>query len=522
MSLEHSKLIQALLQPDCYPHPVHGVTHIETHISDVFLTGPYAYKLKKPLDLGFLDFSTLEKRRRCCKEELRLNRRFAPELYLSVVPISMDGAHPRMAGDGVPVEYAVKMLQFEQAGLLDRLIACGNLHKAQVDRIAETVASFHLALPPSSAGSPYGDPATVQTMALQNFDQLAPLIEAPQQNATLDSLRRWTAMKHTELKAGFMKRRLHGCIRECHGDLHLGNMVLIDGRVRLFDCIEFNPELRWIDVMSEVAFVMMDLLRYQRRDLAYRFLNRYLEITGDYDGAAVLPYYVVYRALVRAKIAAMRAGQPGVSPQLQRSLQEKTNSHVSIAQQMASDRRPMLAILHGLSGSGKTVVSQAVLETIGAIRIRSDIERKRLHGLSPAARTGAQPGGGIYSIQAGAATYDRLTELTSQILDAGFPVLVDAAFLTREHREQMRNLAQAKKLPFAILHTHASEATLRQRIAQRAVDAGDASEADSDVLDWQLANQEPLTNAELRETFTFNTERQDPCALARQVAERFS
>ncbi|MEO8631596.1 MAG: AAA family ATPase, partial [Betaproteobacteria bacterium] len=314
----------------------------------------------------------------------------------------------------------------------------------------------------------------------------------------------------------------HGGIRECHGDLHLGNMVLIDGCVRLFDCIEFNPELRWIDVMSEVAFVMMDLLRYQRRDLAYRFLNRYLEITGDYDGAAVLPYYVVYRALVRAKVAAMRAGQPGVTPQLQRSLHEKTNSHVSIAQQMASNRRPMLAILHGLSGSGKTVVSQAVLETIGAIRIRSDIERKRLHGLSPAARTGAQPGGGIYSMQAGAATYDRLTELTSQILDAGFPVLVDAAFLTRERREQMRNLAQAKKMPFAILHTHASEATLRQRIAQRAVDAGDASEADSDVLDWQLANQEPLTNAELRETFTFDTERRDPCAVARQVADLFS
>ena len=513
----YRELVQALLDPACYPHSVEHLEHIETHISDVFLTGPYAYKLKKPLDLGFLDFSTLEKRRRCCEEELRLNRRLAPELYLGVVAITGDAGHPRVAGEGVALEYAVHMRQFDQAGMLERVIARGELSGPQVDEIAEIIAGFHLALPPASSESPYGYPETIMGTALQNFDQLLPLVDALQDRTALTSLQRWTVTQHAVLAHLFQERRRDGFVGECHGDLHLGNMVLIDGRIRIFDCIEFNPQLRWIDVMNEVAFLSMDLIQHQCSDLAYRFLDRYLQITGDYRGVQLLRYYMVYRALVRAKVAAMRAAQTAMDAQAQRLLHNKCRAHVTLAKQLAESASPILMILHGFSGSGKTAVAQVVLETIGAIRIRSDVERKRLCGLSMSARSESPVGEGLYTAQADSTTYDRLTELTAHAIDAGFPVLVDAAFLKREQRKLMRKLAQVKAVPFAILHTEASETTLRRRIAQRAAEGADASEASGAVLDWQLANQEPLTEVECAMTYSFDTERRDPQALAKRT-----
>jgi aminoglycoside phosphotransferase family enzyme/predicted kinase len=517
----YRRLVQALLHPACYPHPVDHVDHIETHISDVLLTGPYAYKLKKPLDLGFLDFSTLEKRRRSCDEEIRLNRRLAPDLYLGVVPITGDRAHPRAGGEGVALEYAVQMRQFDQAGMLGRVLARDELTGPLVDEIAQDIAAFHLALSPSPADGLYGQPRTIMGPALQNFDQLLQLAHSEDEHTALDWLQRWTVGQHARLEKLFGERHRDGFVRECHGDLHLGNMVLIDGRVRIFDGIEFSPELRWIDVMNEVAFLTMDLIQHQRSDLAYRFLDRYLQITGDYPGLLLLRYYMVYRALVRAKVAAMRAVQTGLDEHAQRSLQDKRRTHVMLAKRIAQSVHPKLAILHGLSGSGKTVVSQIALETTGAIRIRSDVERKRLHGLSIAARSKSAVGEGLYTASAGNATYERLTELAAHTLDAGFPVLVDAAFLKREQRERMRQLAELKHVPFVILHIDASETTLRRRIAQREADGADASEASGAVLDWQLVNQEPLTEAERVMTRSFDTERQDSHAVAERARQVF-
>src|SRR5262245_29105915 len=252
-------LIRALLDPACYPHPVQRVRHVETHISDVFLTGAYAYKLKKPLDLGFLDFATLEKRRWYCEEELRLNRRLAPDLYLEVVPLTGQPAAPRIGGERAPFEYAVKMRQFDQAGMLEQVLARGELSSAHADEAAELVAYFLTSLPPALAAGPYGGADSIMAPALQNFEQLAPLI--PNERETLIALRQWTEAQHVELQRVFEQRRREGFVRECHGDLHLGNMVLIEGRVRVFDCIEFNPLLRWIDVMNETAFLAMDLIQ---------------------------------------------------------------------------------------------------------------------------------------------------------------------------------------------------------------------------------------------------------------------
>ena len=516
----HQALLEALLHPTCYPHPVRRIERLETPMSDVILTGKYAYKIKKPLDLQFLDFSTLEKRRRFCEEELRLNRRLASELYLGVVPITGDLAHPRVGGEGVPIEYAVQMRQFDQAGLLDHVVPRGDLSGAQVDEIGEIIAAFHLALPPASPDSPYGSGETIMQRTLENLDALLPLTRSEEEHAALKWLQEWTVAQHARHRQLFDERRRDGFVRECHGDLHLGNMVLTDARIRVFDCIEFNAHLRWIDVMNEAAFLAMDLIGHRRSDLAHRFLDRYLQVTGDYSGVRLLRYYMVYTSLVRARVAAMRAARANLDQHTAVALHERCRTHVLLARELAASARPLVAILHGFSGSGKTVVSQIVLQTIGAIRIRSHVEHKRLHSMTPTARSASDANHAMHTDH-GSLTYARLNELASHVLEGGFPVLVDAAFLQRAHREQLRRLAQTKGVPFGILHTEASEATLRYRLAQRALHIADLSEPSGALLDRQLANEQPLTEAEHLLSYSFNTENADPCAVATDVQEIF-
>jgi aminoglycoside phosphotransferase family enzyme/predicted kinase len=503
----HAALVHGLTRPAAYREGHAPVTHLETHISHVFLVGDHAYKIKKPLELGFLDFSTLEKRRHYCEEELRINRRLAPELYLAVVPIGGSEDAPRVEGNEPAIEYAVKMRRFSQDGLLERVLERGELTPARIDEIAAQVARFHAEAARAEAGGPLGSAASVIAPALQNFDQLAPLVGDGAQRGTLEILRRWS-MRQNDLLAGrFDERQRAGFVRECHGDLHLGNMVLIDGAVRIFDAIEFNAELRWIDVMNEVAFLAMDLVAKGRDDLAWRFVNGYLEHTGDYDGARVLRYYLVYRAIVRGKVAAIRAGQPDTAARDRSALQEKCRQHLALAMRFAQEEQPALIVHHGLSGSGKTTCSQIILETIGAIRIRSDLERKRMHGLEAAARTGAAVGGGIYAAQDTADTYDRLARAAEAVLGGGFPVLVDATFLERAQREAFRRLAARLDVPFRIAHFEASPEVLRQRVAARERQGLDASEAGLTVLEHQLRSIEPLTAEEQALAIRFDTER---------------
>ncbi len=504
---DDAALARALGEARAYPHAPPRVEHLETHISHVFLTGPWAYKIKKPLELGFLDFSTLEKRHACCIEELRINRRLAPDLYIDVVPITGSVERPCMEGSGRAIEYAVKMRQFAQDGMLEQVLARGELTSPLIDSIAEQVARFHAGLEPAAPDSPYGTPRSIMGPALQNFDQLLPLPAAAQDRALLDALQQWTQAQHAALETLFTRRRQDGCVRECHGDLHLGNMVLVDGRVRVFDALEFNAELRWIDVISEAAFLGMDLEQHRRGDLAWRFLNAYLEHTGDYAGARVLRYYMVYRALVRAKVAGIRATQAELAPERRAALTEKCHSHVALAHRLATQARPALIVHYGLSGSGKTTASQVILETIGALRVRSDIERKRLHGLAPSARTGSSMGGGVYTAQATYATYARLASAAEDVVRGGCIALVDATFLRRAERDAFRALAQRLGVPFGIAEFTAAAETLRRRVESREREAGDASEAGLEVLEHQLRTREALSPEERALSTTFDTER---------------
>jgi aminoglycoside phosphotransferase family enzyme/predicted kinase len=498
-------LIEALQDPALYDHPVCGFRVLETHISRVLLTGDYAYKIKKPVDLGFLDFSTLARRHHFCEEELRLNRRLAPQLYLAVLPITGDVRRPRLAGTGPVIEYAVKMREFPQEAQLDRMLRRGELKTEHVTALARRVADFHDGTAVAAADSPFGGAEEVWRPALQNFRQIRPYLDNAGDREALDALQVWSERTHQRLADVWAERKRDGCIRECHGDMHLGNIAWVDGEPLIFDCIEFSDELRWIDVISEAAFVVMDLHDRGRADLAYRFLNDYLQRRGDYGGLRVLRFYLVYRALVRAKIACIRLAQPGLAEAERDEVRARARRYLELARSFTRPVPTPLIITHGLSGSGKTTVSDALVESGGAVRVRSDVERKRLFGLAPEVRTGSAVAAGLYSAEAGVRTYERLAGLARTIITAGLPAIVDAAFLQRAQRAQFRALAAELGVPFVIFHCRAAPALLRQRIQRRAAERRDASEADLVVLEHQIAGEEPLMPDEADRVFTIDS-----------------
>ena len=442
----HATLIRTLRNPALYDHPIKDFQLVETHISSVLLTGDYAYKLKKPLDLGFLDFSTLEKRRHFCHEELRLNRRLAPQLYLDVIAVTGSPPAPQLNGAGAPFEYMVKMRQFPQSAQLDRVLARGELAPRHIDQLAQTLADFHAHIAVAGTGTPFGTPAAAYFPMGQNFDQIRPLV-SPVFHPQLARLQAWSEQTRDRLTAPLAARKRAGYIRECHGDVHLGNMALLDDKVVLFDCLEFNDNLRWIDVMNEVAFTVMDLEVAGGDDpsiqsatiaankyLARRFLNAYLEHSGDYEGLTLLRFYQVYRALVRAKVSVIRLSQPGLSRAEREQIESKYRGYADLAERYTRTSAPALIITHGLSGTGKSTVTQSLVEHVDAIRVRSDVERKRLHGLTAGERSGSELNAGLYTADASQRTYAHLAGLARTILAAGHTAVIDATFLRRTAR----------------------------------------------------------------------------------------
>lgn len=502
---EQRRLVEALCRPACYPHAVGEISLIETHISFVILTGHYAYKIKKCLDLGFLDFSTLEKRRFFCGEELRLNRRLAPALYLDVAEIRGTPQRPSLAGAGEAIEYAVKMLQFPQDRLLDAMLARAALQAQHVDALADAIADFHSRAAVDRSDPGYGNPEAVLAPVAQNFMQIRAHLRDGANRAALDAVERRDREEWLRLRSSFAARQGGGFVRECHGDLHLGNIALLDEGLAIFDCIEFNPALRWIDVMSELAFLAMDLQHRGRADYAQRLLNRYLEITGDYGGLDVLPFYMAYRAMVRAKVAAIRAAQEALAPDERERALGLHAEYLAHAAQVHVPHRTGLILTRGVSGSGKTFLAGRLLEHIGAVRLRSDVERKRLQGLPPLARSGSSVGEGLYAAERTQATYARLAQLARSVIEAGFPAIVDATFLKRARRDEFRRLAGTLGVPFVIVNCHAARPVLLARIAQRARSSSDASEATPAVLEHQLQADEPLDADEMRDAVRVDT-----------------
>lgn len=496
--------INSMLDKAVYNHTTKNIELIETHISWVLLTGEFAYKIKKPVNFGFLDFSTLDKRLHCCKEEVRLNSRLAPEIYLNVVAISERRGQIIISTDHqAPIEHAIKMLQFPQAAQLDRLLESEELTLGRIDEVARMIAIFHQQSDVASASNDFGNAASVFLPVEENFTQIAEQLDSSRYTPLLNRLEQWSRSTHDRLTTVFENRKTTGFIRECHGDLHLRNLIWLYNRPMAFDCIEFNAYLRWIDVLSDSAFLIMDLQHNKKFKLSYRLLNTYLEITGDYSGISVMPFYLCYRAMVRAKVSALRLAQEKLSDNAIQSLNDDLGSYLAMAESYTHTNRQTLFIMHGVSASGKSSVSQALVDITGAIRIRSDVERKRLFEINIDTNASTSPGAGIYSVNASQMTYKRLCELASDVISAGYNVVVDAAFLNQTAREDLYQLANSLGASYIVMHTFASEKTLRQRIIDR---KNDVSDANLDILNDQLANYQPLDEIELRNTIAINTE----------------
>lgn len=498
-------LISALRDASRYPHPVSRVELLETHGAWVLLAGEQAYKIKKPVQLPFMDFGTLALRRAACQAEVRINRRFetadpATHLYLDALPIVGPATRPRFgqagSDDEQAIEWAVHMRRFDEDQRLDHLCARGALKPEHITSLAQRMAAFQDTAAVASADGAWGRAADVLAFARDNLNALHTGLSETRDTALIDTLTQWTESRFSALEPLLAQRLSSGRVREGHGDLHLANLVLIGDEVVPFDGIEFNDALRWIDVASDMAFAWMDLLDHDQPGLANGLLSDWLDASGDSGAPDVLPFFAVYRALVRAKVALIRSTQTGADAAA--SLGE-ARGYTGLAQRMAHPPAPQLVITHGLSGSGKTWASSRWLQAEAsgrAIRLRSDVERKRLHGLSATQASGSGMNTGLYSPQAHGDTYAHLLERTGHLLREGWSVLVDAAFLRRHEREAFAELAQAVGCPFHILATEAPLDVLRERITARQARGADASEATVAVLEQQLGWLEPLTPEE--------------------------
>ena len=482
--------IDRLLDATAFPHPVEKLELIETHISWVILTGNYAYKIKKPVDLGFVDFTNLTRRKKFCEEELRLNRRTAPDLYLDVVPIAATAIGPKIAQEPA-MEYAVRMRQFPRDARLDRQLESGRLTTGDAQAMATSIAGFHRSLSAKTIEDAVGELAQAGKFALDNFSQIRAALGDDRYQSLLSRLETWTRDQLQRLKPAFETRLREGFIRECHGDLHLGNMVRLDDGIALFDCLEFDPGLRWIDPMNDIAFLVMDLMAHRRQDLAAVFLNAYLEKSGDYPGLRVLRFYLVYRCLVRAKVSAL---QPGDNPDVPAEPGgNKTAQYLNLAQSLVAHAEvPHLYLMHGFSGSGKSWLSDRLIGPLAAICVRSDLERKRLHGIAPAQSSGSGIETGLYDANATERTYDCLLRYCEIGLRAGFTMIADASFLRQWQRQRFFALASKLRVELRILDCNAPLDTLRGRIQRRTMDPLHVSEAGPEVLEHQLAHHDPL------------------------------
>jgi aminoglycoside phosphotransferase family enzyme/predicted kinase len=495
--------LRGLLDPRAYPHPVHSLKLVQTHVSWVLLTGEIAYKIKRPVRFAFLDMSSLEHRAFLCQEEVRLNRRFAPELYLgtSTVTLRADGK-AELDGAGTLIEHAVKMRQFAREEELDHLVTSGSIDCGELERFGGDLARIHAGLPAAEPRDPWGSPRATREIILGNLEECAQVAERAGLDRDLRALRLPLEARLDSSEPCMARRRTTGRIRECHGDLHAGNIVRRGTHLTAFDCLEFEPRLRWIDVADEIAFLMADLDARQRPRHAHAFWSGYLTESGDYQACRLLSVFRAHRALVRAKIAIARALE--AAPAGPGALVE-TAAYLDCAQHALVPGRPVLILMHGVSGTGKTWLARRLASALQVAHLRSDIERKRLEGAAESERSTSGIGEGRYSPGSTGRVYRHLAECATDVLSGGYGTIVDATFLRRSDRQCLASIGRSLGVRVVLIDCRAPAAMLESRITERLKTGGDASEADLGVMHWQRTQAEPLSSDEPYEVIEAET-----------------
>ncbi|MGL5925808.1 AAA family ATPase [Chroococcidiopsis sp.] len=491
--------IQQMMQPGFYPHPVQEpIQLIQTHISYVLLTGEYAYKVKKPMNFGFLNYSTLEARKHFCQEELRLNQRGAAELYLEVLPITKNKQQYQLGGTGEPVEYVLKMRQFPQDMLLINMFSQGRIDEKLMVDLGRVVAQYHEKAATNDYIRSFGEVAQVRQAFDENYEQSEKYIGKAQTQNQFDETKAYTDKFFAEKESLFKSRMAGNFIRECHGDLYMQNICLWHDKILLFDCIEFNEPFRFVDVMYDVAFAVMDFEARGRKDLGNIFLNTYLEQTGDWDGLQVYPLYLSRQAYVRAKVNSFLLDDPGVPASVKEESAKTAANYYRQAWEYTKPRQGKLILMSGLSGAGKSTVAKQLARQLGAIHVRSDAVRKHLAGIALEQRGGDE----IYTAEWHQKTYQRLLDLGVLLADEGFTVILDAKYDRTALRQEAIAQAESRQIPLQIFHCTAPVEVLRQRLQQR---TGDIADATVDLLESQQATAEPFTDTEKPYVTTIDT-----------------
>ncbi|OGQ25242.1 MAG: hypothetical protein A3C54_07245 [Deltaproteobacteria bacterium RIFCSPHIGHO2_02_FULL_60_17] len=506
LSAGQTPLITAMLEPSFYAQGAAEIGHVETHISHLFFVGDLVYKVKKAVRFSFLDYSTLARRKFCLQEELRLNRRLAPSVYLGVLPISHENESWQLGSDARPVEYALVMRRLPEKRMLDFLLGRNRVSAEMMRALAEVLVPFHAGAPTGGKINGVGNPLAIRTMWEENLADVRPFVGQLLDPFSFEALRdfgRCFAARHRDL---LVCRVLEGRIREGHGDLHCGHICFAPEGIQIFDCVEFNPRFRYGDVASEVAFLVMDMESRGAAELAQEFLNRYLEMTNDHALSVLLPFYKCQRALVRGKVEALRSG--GVSPLASRYFDYACRVRWEAMQ-------PFLIVVCGLTGSGKSALARELTRRLGVRTIGSDATRKALAGI-----TGGQGGiayeEGIYHPAVTQRTYAKMAEEAEKLLIRRQGVVLDGTFLRSAQREAIARLAAKHRAPLAVIHCQSADGIVEERLKRRAAEGQDLSDGRWEIYLKQKAAQEPFEEVSRNAYLALDTEA-DVSELRKQV-----
>ena len=479
-------VVSALLKTSAYPEPTSTVEVLQTHVSFLFITDTLVYKVKKPVDFGFLDFTTLDRRRFYCDEEVRLNRRLCPDIYLGVVEVreTRDGA--AFCGDGKIIDYAVKMKRLPAERMLDRLLREDKVGAEDMRKIALAIAAFHQNAERGGEIDTFGSTEAIRRNWEEIFQQTAEFITISLAKQDLLVIREWVNRFLTDKGELFADRIAGGFIKDCDGDIHPENICLTE-KVCIFDCIEFNSRFRYGDTAADIAFLLMELDFHNRKFLADIFLEAYAGATGDRGAAQVLDFYKVYRAFVRGKVESFRLLDQQITAEAKQEARGKAIRYFRLARGyiLRQTLQPTLFITCGLMGSGKTALARELAFELGVETASSDTVRKEIAAIPPQEHRKDDYGAGIYGQSFNEATYSALLNRGEKALKKGRSVVIDATFRRKSDRSSFRALAEQYKVPFVIIRTECPETIIRQRLEARAVNEEEISDGR-----WELFHRQ--------------------------------